>query len=280
MMSFNKYESFALSSIGHSHIGLGKECQDASLAFGDYNFSAAVVCDGHGGDKHFRSAIGAETAVEICEHAFRSVVKEYARVRSIDKARDIFGNLRSYIVSEWRAAVNKHFERVPFTVEELAALPLNEQSRVTDNPVITYGSTCLFAFVCGKFLYIMQLGDGDIRVLKNGKFMSPIPHDDKLCFGATTSLCDENAISNIRYAVMPIDGVRYCWLSSDGVKNSFCDEKSFTAFISAARKEYLLRTRVELITELKDYLPKLSKQGSCDDMSVACVCKKKSYKIS
>lgn len=172
-------------------------------------------------------------------------------------------------------AVLAHFEQNPFTPEELNGLQHNQQEKLLANPFVAYGATCLLAFLCGNFLYLMQLGDGDIRVHKNGKFIAPMPVDGRLCCGVTTSLCDDNAVANIRDCVMELDNVRYCWLSSDGVLNSFCDEESFNAFISTVRKEYVVESRSAFIDEIKDYLPKLSRLGSGDDLSIACICKKK-----
>ena len=273
-MSFDKYMSFAFSSIGSAHIKAGRVCQDASRSFGNYNFSAAVVCDGHGGDKHFRSDVGSKIAVDVCEQSVREIARYCSHIGKLSEATALWRNLEAHIISAWRSAAYDHYCKNPFSQSELDALKQADRDKVTFEPLIAYGSTCLLALVCGKFLYLMQLGDGDIRLIRERKCFAPLQADDRLAFGTTTSLCDENALANVRDYVAPIKKIKGCWLSTDGVINSFCDEKSFCNFIYTARREYAKLSFKEFQDEVAEFLPRLSEIGSGDDVSIGCIFKK------
>lgn len=274
-MSFNnKFGSFAFSAIGHSHAKKGKECQDAGKAFAVDGCTAVVVCDGHGGDKHFRSAVGSKMAVDVVERVVRDSAEFCRRCRTKSRAALALRILETQIVEMWRCAVFAHVYFSPFTQSELAALSDGDRGKVIKNPLIAYGSTCISAFVSGRFLYLIQLGDGDIRLLNRYGCYAPIKKDDRLVFGATTSLCDDRAITNIRDHVIPVRKVRECRLSTDGVKNSFCDETKFCDFFDTVSREYASKLFDEFSSEVQEFLPKLSARGSGDDVTIACICKK------
>ena len=57
--------TLSFSCQGESHIAAGKVCQDYSLsAISEDNDGIAIVCDGHGGRRYFRSDVGAKIAAE------------------------------------------------------------------------------------------------------------------------------------------------------------------------------------------------------------------------
>ena len=57
------YKGFSYSMTGASHITKNMVCQDSSAHYAAEDFSVAVVADGHGSKKHFRSNIGSDIAV-------------------------------------------------------------------------------------------------------------------------------------------------------------------------------------------------------------------------
>ncbi|MDE6777248.1 MAG: protein phosphatase 2C domain-containing protein, partial [Oscillospiraceae bacterium] len=57
------YEGFCHSVIGASHVAKGTVCQDFSNFQSNESYSIAVVADGHGSKKHFRSDVGSRLAV-------------------------------------------------------------------------------------------------------------------------------------------------------------------------------------------------------------------------
>ena len=270
MMSSKKYSAFSFSQIGASHCKTGKECQDASLAFHGYDYAAAIVCDGHGGDKHFRSGVGARLAVEAGRDAIQQFVSEKRRFRQNISEEEI-SHLGKSIILSWRMKVAGHICENPFSVAEQKILSPNIPFDQERNGLTAYGTTFLAAILCREYLCLLQLGDGDIRVFSEKGCIVPMPPDNRLQFGATTSLCDLDAYANLRTRAINIKGIKGCWLSSDGIKNSFCDEKDFIAFIRMVKKEYREKNFLVFSKEIKDFLPALTKRGSGDDLSIAYI---------
>ena len=58
------FKGFSHSVKGASHEASGLVCQDSSAHFVCENYAVAVVADGHGSKKHFRSNMGSQFAVE------------------------------------------------------------------------------------------------------------------------------------------------------------------------------------------------------------------------
>lgn len=59
--------SFHKTAHGYSHIQRDQPCEDASASFCDENgrYYIAVVSDGHGQARSFRSAVGSKVAVDV-----------------------------------------------------------------------------------------------------------------------------------------------------------------------------------------------------------------------
>jgi len=70
-------KSFSYYCQGESHKSSEKPCQDRAYNNEDTkHLSMAIVCDGHGGERYFRSQVGAEMAVNITAEAIEQFVKE------------------------------------------------------------------------------------------------------------------------------------------------------------------------------------------------------------
>ena len=77
---------------GESHKSTDKACQDCAYAESSENLSMAIVCDGHGGERYFRSRYGSEMAVEITKKAicdFVNSMEELSLTKSKRGARSI-----------------------------------------------------------------------------------------------------------------------------------------------------------------------------------------------
>ena len=74
-------QCYNFSCQGESHKADEKPCQDASFsAVYDDGLAIAIVCDGHGGERYFRSDVGARMATEV----IRGSVKTF--VENVDKS--------------------------------------------------------------------------------------------------------------------------------------------------------------------------------------------------
>ena len=63
---------------GESHKSTEKPCQDCAYAESTDSLSMAIVSDGHGGERYFRSQFGSRFAVEITKEAIRHFVTSMA----------------------------------------------------------------------------------------------------------------------------------------------------------------------------------------------------------
>ncbi len=97
------YSGFSSSVTGASHIARNLICQDCSAYSINDEYAVAVVADGHGSKKHFRSDIGSKIAVE-------STIKVIARFYSDpaefnryfpDNHKMVLRNIEKQIIAEW-----------------------------------------------------------------------------------------------------------------------------------------------------------------------------------
>lgn len=265
-----KYNSLALSAIGSSHQKNGKPCQDRSKRFSGWSHTAIVVCDGHGGSKHFRSGRGAEFGVKASEEVVEVFSKTFAKSKSFENYHACITSLAKSVLLKWREYVENDMKNDPLQENEMDDLSNKDIIELKENGVIAYGSTLLVSFICKNMLFIIQLGDGNCVVFKkDGTIELPIQEDNRLQFGKTTSLCEVNAMNNFRYAVIPIEQVKACFLSSDGVRNSFDTQENFHKFLKNIYELCRDNSLSESKQEIMNFLPKLSKNGSGDDVSLA-----------
>ena len=66
---------------GESHRLCNKPCQDYAYADSSEGLSMAIVSDGHGGERYFRSDIGSKFIVNIAKEAIRSFVETVTKER-------------------------------------------------------------------------------------------------------------------------------------------------------------------------------------------------------
>ena len=262
----------AVSRIGASHIKAGKECQDRSKYISGKKFSAVVVCDGHGGDKHFRSAAGAEFAISCFEKAISEFADKYHSLLKRNKSKTILSNFEKHLIFSWREAVENHCNKNPFTEEELKIFPEYIRDELKENPHIAYGSTFLACFIIKEELFVIQLGDGEIRlIIENGQVVSPILKDENLKFGMTTSLCNADAIRYVKSAQTKIGDITGCVICSDGVRNSFDTDEHYDDFCRKASSGFTETENEIFESDIKDFLSDLTENGSSDDVSIGLI---------
>jgi len=275
---------FAVKAQGVSHFEKDIPCQDAAAAVLGRNNTVGISCvaDGHGGIKYFRSDKGSTLAVQVAEKAlsnfYLTLAKEKAAIifpiansgkgKSIDtpsKLKELEGN----IIYNWRNAVAEDMEQNPFTEAEIELcennkIPLDDQK----NLMFVYGSTLIAGLVSDNFWFALQIGDGLCVVIENEeKITIPIAEDNRLVFGRTTSLCDNDAIDNFRetFGFCRIDGMT---VATDGITDSFEPEK-YLQFNKELLEKFTHLPVENAEKELQNFLPEISERGSRDDVSMA-----------
>ena len=291
-------DSLNFSCQGESHIATGKVCQDYSYSKVYENGNAiAIVCDGHGGKRYFRSDIGAKIAAEVAERKVSAFIEEagfsllkdtpftqcvtiseqitnqdFDKTSNIERAfRQLFGS----IIYEWNAQVLEHANQTPISKTEKEGLEERwiKEFESKDNLEKVYGCTLLLCAYTPQFWFAFQIGDGKCFACdENGNWSEPIPWDERCFLNKTTSICDSSAIDEFRYCYdgtgnFPIAVI----LGSDGIDDSFGAEENQANFYVQILKSIAKSGIEATLSEIKSTLPQLSKIGSQDDMSIAMV---------
>ncbi len=269
------FKSYHCSCIGAGHIKSNTVCQDAAASANTKNYSFAVVCDGHGGEDYFRSDRGSRMAVDaFCSCAQdKAFMKYFDKIESVSELPDLISQLIKSVILRWNTAVEEDLKAHPVTEEELQRVSDKARSRYAAGeklPTI-YGTT-LIGFVCGKYqCFGIQIGDGKCVVAnKWGQLIQPIPWDDQCFLNVTTSLSDENAYEEFRYWYeqnLNKDFPVAVFLGSDGIDDSFAGDEKLHDFYRLILKNLAEAKSMQPLTELSEYLPTLSAQGSKDDVS-------------
>ncbi len=290
--------SLNFSCQGESHIATGKVCQDYSYSKVYENGNAiAIVYDGHGGKRYFRSDIGAKIAAEVTEHKVRTFIEkvgltllksepftqhgtiseqitnqDFDKTSNIERAfRQLFGS----IIYEWNSEVLAHAKLNP--ISELEKEGLEErwiaEFEKNENLEKVYGCTLIVYAYTPEFWLAFQIGDGKCFACDSaGNWSEPIPWDERCFLNKTTSICDSGAIDEFRYCYegdghFPIAVI----LGSDGIDDSFGSEENQANFYVQILKSIAKSGLDATLSEIQTTLPQLSKIGSQDDMSIAMI---------
>ncbi|MCQ2583417.1 MAG: protein phosphatase 2C domain-containing protein [Treponema sp.] len=262
---------------GNEHIKNNKPLQDYSKSLTTDRWKScafALVADGHGGDKYFRSEIGSRLAVLYAEGTIEKVLNELTvsiKKKELSVINKTLNNLCSRIIFCWREKVKAHFHENPLTEKEIKLCEeLGIKLPIDDEDIHTlYGSTLLASvyFSTLDFWFSLQIGDGKtVAIKRDNSVFYPIPEDDDMGFGVTASLCGTNAMERFHYN-FGFDKLNSLIVMSDGLADSFDTEKlpNFLLIIQTN----VIKDTENAKKELEEFLPKLSEQGSGDDISIA-----------
>lgn len=295
---------------GESHKSTDKPCQDYAASYSSDELSYAIVSDGHGGERYFRSQFGSMFAVKITAKTVKQFVRSMKDLSFTPKGRNsVFDEagftaysaatsdgmqeetsahaalrwLFSSIIAQWNEAIAEHARANDLSDWEKANVQQKYQDRFAserNDPdktfEKTYGCT-LMAYVQTKdYWFAFHIGDGkcvSFEVEGNHLAVSqPIPWDERCFLNKTTSLCDTDALGEFRYCYQG-DGKFpvAVFLGSDGIDDSYGDGENLTNFYIEIFKLIATRSQRTVRRQLEKDLPVISKRGSKDDMSVACV---------
>lgn len=238
--------------------------------------AVAVVSDGHGSPRHFRSQIGSSLAVSTVAATLQGFLRDSVATNGqVPFVPEQVHELERKIVSGWLAAVQSDLENNPFTEAELITLEKEEgaegRAAVASSPELAYGATLLAAAATDRVLLYLQLGDGEIlSVTAQGTTTRPLPPDDRLIANQTTSLCQPEAWRDFRSAWVTNGALpSLVLLSTDGYANSFRSDEDFLKI----GQDYLEIIREQGISSLAEELPAIlteaTQQGSGDDITLA-----------
>jgi hypothetical protein len=206
---------------GASHERTGKPNQDAvrvvEVDGAGRGGLVAAVCDGHGGDRYIRSDVGSRLGVEVACSVGRRALATLAAAGGPPTEDQVRAVVIPALIERWRRRVMDDVDARPFTSEERE----RAGAELDGEPLVSYGATLVMAILAPTWIAFVQIGDGDAIVMTGGRAVGPVPHDDRLVGGETTSLCLPTADADARVAVVSGSMPDLVILSSDGYANSF-----------------------------------------------------------
>lgn len=288
-------ECYHFSCQGESHKVDNKPCQDASFsAVYDNGLAIAIVCDGHGGERYFRSDVGSRMATEVIRDSVKTFVenidkgmfvgKPYTAQEAITSEELIkkqtpidnaFRQLFSSIIYQWNQKIADHAANTAISEweQEHVEQKYLDELHTSETFEKLYGCTLMVYVQTPDYWFAFHLGDGKcISFQQNPFWHEPIPWDERCFLNKTTSLCDSNAINEFRYCYQG-DGQfpMAVFLGSDGMDDSFGEDANLVNFYIQVMKMLVTEGKEATINSIESDLPQLSKIGSKDDMSVAFI---------
>lgn len=274
-------KGFHISLRGGAHKQNGKPMQDFSSAVRGDGFDIAIVCDGHGSDKHFRSHVGSRLATEVVEEKFIEFAKAYPTYE--DASKDFkrkSERLRLSIVAAWMKKIDKDCIDNPFTEDELKCgvdPGVDYFSRYTK--LVPYGTTVLAVLLSTNYYLALMIGDGAIiRMTPNGDAVEEAFEGKKLG-DRVESMCNQDAAFKIYTKCVKIEedekDMAFA-LCSDG----YCESEAFKTRESMCNwpKKYInviaKYTLEEARTGISGQLAQISDVSMAqDDISIAIAVK-------
>ncbi|MFR1977024.1 MAG: PP2C family serine/threonine-protein phosphatase [Coprococcus sp.] len=268
MMNF---KAFHMSERGESHLYDGRVCQDSSASFSDECGTVAVVSDGHGGCDYVRSQIGSAMACEAAVKNIRRLFENISPKAFLAEPDMMLIQLEAAIINDWNESVRSHYEANPFTEEELDCVSEKAGASYRSGHRIerAYGATLIAAAVTRDYWFGIQIGDGKCAAFDEaGICTQPIPWDEKCFLNKTTSICGSDALRDFRHFYSEKIPTAV-FMGSDGIDDSFKNEEDMYDFYKTILYAFSISDYTQAVDELKAYLPRLSKEGSADDVSIA-----------
>lgn len=258
---------------GASHKLNGKPCQDnIKYKFIEKDTVILAVADGHGSEKSPFSEDGSKAAVD----AFHTVTRRYINSKGKgDSLRKFLGSEKGTatfareITKDWKQRVRK-----------LHRINGREEISQKQDLLLKYGSTLLGLLITDSFYFAFQIGDGDIVIVYDKSDESDKnPNNDyqaehiinipKILGVETHSLCVRESWTTALTELKTRPEIPHAFmLSTDGLSNSYRDEKTFLFTCRDYYKAIINHGTNTVWGKLNTWLEETSRDGSGDDISL------------
>jgi hypothetical protein len=264
------FKGFSHSVKGASHEKTGLVCQDSSAFKVCDNYAIAVVADGHGSKKHFRSNMGSKFAVEATIQTIDRFYKDLEKFEENfpDNNKLIIKNIQKQIITDWNDMVTKHLEENPVTAEERSKFTDEEFEAIP--PESYYGSTLIAGIAAKNFTFGVQIGDGTLVALfDDGKAVMPMEYNEAAPANVTASMCNSNAVGMFSSFYRSGQKLIAMFTSTDGLYTSFGSEFDFLDYHTIITSQLSDLENFKKI--IVNNLTKRAHFGTEDDISLSCV---------
>ena len=190
------FKGFSHSVMGASHEKKGIVCQDSSAFEVGTGYAVAVVADGHGSKKHFRSDVGSKAATEAAVETIRTFFEDPdAFDRDFkENHKRIIEQIEKQIIYSWNKKVLGHLKDHPVTAKERSKFEYNELDEIPYESY--YGTTLVVAVMCRGYSFGFQIGDGSlVAVFEDGETSMIMGYEEANPANITASMCNANAIT-------------------------------------------------------------------------------------
>ena len=262
------YKGYSRSVRGASHFKSGLVCQDASAHEANEHYAVAVVADGHGSKKHFRSNFGSQFAVEA---TLEVIARFYEDSDDFEENfpknhKMVIKKIEKQIISVWNEKAKAHLDANPVTVEEKKKFSDKEFEAI--NPESYYGTTLIAAVAGRGFTFGIQIGDGScVAIFEDGEAVLPMNYDESAPANVTSSMCNANASGYFNSFYIDDKKPMALFCSTDGLYTSFDSEPDFVDYHVALAIYLKNPERFEEVAT--NEITKRSKFGTEDDVSLA-----------
>ena len=256
---------FSASAAGRKHLLRGEANEDAA-GHSSAPVPVIAVADGHSDDHCPRSADGSAIAVKTAIRCLTEFVQALPEEETVcATASEQFPALAHRIIDAWTEQVTAHY---------LQNLPEKTCDLAEGEIPVLYGTTLLAAAVFGRYLLVLQQGDGFALMLhRNGALDCPIPPDPNCDRerGGSSSLCDSDAANSMRFCLhdLQADPLVAFAIMSDGLEGMryggplLC--QPLTVILSAMAE----KDREAFEQWLPGFLPSYDQNDGQDDRSIA-----------
>ena len=236
MQCLNKMSGYKVgaSTIGLSHIKKEEVNQDFFLIDETITGTVLVVADGHGSHKF--ADIGAKAVCKSVVDAIRKLERENRESLELNI-------LLPEIKRIWECKI------LPKSKEEC-------------------GTTCLFAFLNNTFLYIAQLGDGEICTEIDGEFSVLKEKDDEFT-NFTNGMSTVQSVSEWPFEIYDIRNkeIRLA-LMTDGISETLVDGVERKFFEAIHKEAERLFTNTARSKKIEKIIENWDKNHSGDDRTI------------
>lgn len=277
-----QYFAYNCTVIGQRYIEKEKPCEDSSISYNSNQIKIAIIADGHGDKKCFRSNIGSRIACEVSLEK----IKDFAftlqnenvedQIFNEKKTEKLISHLFFSIISSWNEKVLQDLSDNPPSDEEYESAGENNAAIYKSGNGLThiYGTTLIAMLMTKRYLLVIHQGDGRCVVMHNdGTIDQPVPWDPRCEGRNTASLCDEDVLAHWRYHLVDLtkDTIVACYAISDGIEDSFQTQKEVNAYLCMHAADYAELGKESYLEALPQHFSRLTKQGSQDDISIGCI---------
>lgn len=264
------FNGFSYSVMGASHEKKGLVCQDSSAYKIGNRYAIAVVADGHGSKKHFRSNIGSKAAVEaVLETMDRFYEDPDDFENNFPKNyNSIIKNIEKQVISVWNSKIMNHLKENPVTSKEKSQFTAEEFEEISAESY--YGTTLIAAIAGRNFTFGFQIGDGSlVAVFDDGETSMLMDYEESNPANITASMCNSNAASMFDDFYVDNKTPFALFVSTDGLYTSFGCEYDFLDYHTIIASQ--LSDIKAFETAIEKNLVKRSHFGTEDDISLSCV---------